>query len=319
MAPLIRDTLSIDSPASALGFGWLGAMIALSGSPVAAVALSLQEGGVLSLGETYGMIAGTRLGASFIVLLIGFIYLSRGKSRHLSLGIGLISLLVTQTMYLFVIPLGTGLLALYSYMDNNTHANLAKINNTKSVINFLFDPAVNFISNRLPGTALLLIGIFAIIASLQIFDKVIPELNFQHTEFNLINRLVFRPWVTFLLGLIITTVTMSVSVSLALLVPLSVRGYIRRENAIPYIMGANITTFIDTLAAASLISSSAGLRVVSTQMLATFIIASLFLIFFRSYERLIQRLLAFIGDNQIYLVIYISLMFLVPFLLILLG
>ena len=62
-------------------------------------------------------------------------------------------------------------------------------------------------------------------------------------------RLLYRPLVTFALGLAVTTLTMSVSVSLSVLVPLSARGYIRRENVIPYIMGANITTFVDTLVA----------------------------------------------------------------------
>ena len=60
-------------------------------------------------------------------------------------------------------------------------------------------------------------------------------------------RILYRPVVTFLLGALVTLLTMSVSLSLSILVPLSMRGYVRRENVIPYVMGANITTFIDTL------------------------------------------------------------------------
>jgi sodium-dependent phosphate cotransporter len=100
LAPFLRDRISVDSPASALGFGWLLAMAALSGSPVAATSLSLLDAGVLSSKESYAMIAGSRLGAAFIVLLIGFIYLLRGRSREHSLGAGLVSLLVTQTIYI---------------------------------------------------------------------------------------------------------------------------------------------------------------------------------------------------------------------------
>lgn len=319
MAPFIRNKLSVDSPASALGFGWLGAMLALSGSPIAAAALSLQEAGVLSVEETYGMIAGTRLGASFIVLLIGLIYMRRGKSRHLSLGVGLLSLLVTQTTYILVIPLGAGLLTLFSRGGNNAQASIKGIEKTSSVINMLLDPVINIISTYLPEGIILIVGMVCIVFSLRLFDKVIPELDLQRTQLSLLHRLLFRPWVAILIGMAITTLTMSVSVSLALLVPLSVRGYIRRENAIPYVMGANITTFIDTLAAASLIGSAGGLLAVGSQMLATFITALLILLFFRHYERFIERLLELTGENKFTLGVYISLIFLVPFLLIWLG
>ena len=51
--------------------------------------------------------------------------------------------------------------------------------------------------------------------------------------------------VMFTLGALITAISMSVRLSLSILVPLSHRGFIRRENVIPHNMGANITTFID--------------------------------------------------------------------------
>ena len=57
-------------------------------------------------------------------------------------------------------------------------------------------------------------------------------------------------------GALVTLLTLSVSVSLSVLVPLNHRGYVRRENVIPYIMGAGITTFVDTLLAALLLTQS---------------------------------------------------------------
>ena len=47
-----------------VGFGWLGSYAVLSGSPVAAIALSLFSKGVLSDTETFAMINGSRMGAS---------------------------------------------------------------------------------------------------------------------------------------------------------------------------------------------------------------------------------------------------------------
>jgi voltage-gated potassium channel Kch len=57
------------------------------------------------------MITGSRLGASLIVLFIGFIYVLRGRDRVTSLSMGLLSLVVTGSTYLLALPLGLALLA----------------------------------------------------------------------------------------------------------------------------------------------------------------------------------------------------------------
>ena len=63
-----------------LGTGWLGAYFVLSGSPAAATAISLFGAGTLTKLQTFTMLSGSRLGASFIVLLTGFIYSLRNRN-----------------------------------------------------------------------------------------------------------------------------------------------------------------------------------------------------------------------------------------------
>jgi Na+/phosphate symporter len=72
----------------------------------------------------------------------------------------------------------------------------------------------------------------------------------------------------FALGAGIGLVTMSVSVSLSLLVPLVAKNVVRREFILPYIMGANITTLGDTLLAAFALDSAASVRVLLAALLA---------------------------------------------------
>ena len=66
----------------------------------------------------------------------------------------------------------------------------------------------------------------------------------------------------FLVGCGVTMLTLSVSVSLTLLVPLVAKGILRRANTLPYIAGANITTLADTLVAAILLGNQEGVQVV---------------------------------------------------------
>jgi Na+/phosphate symporter len=128
-----------------------------------------------------------------------------------------------------------------------------------------------------------------------LIDRALPELKLSGSEFGEAPSLLFRPIVMFLIGGAITAVSMSVSVSISLLVPLSARGYIRRENVIPYIMGANITTFIDTLVASLLMNNPASFTIVLVEMFSVTIVSLVIMIFiYRFYERHILN-----GANRI--------------------
>ena len=59
-----------------------------------------------------------------------------------------------------------------------------------------------------------------------------------------------------------------VSVALTILVPLVAKGYAKREDILPYIMGANITTLGDTMLAAFALDSPAAVRVVLAEVIA---------------------------------------------------
>jgi sodium-dependent phosphate cotransporter len=314
LAPLIRDRFSVNSPTSAIGFGWLSASLALSGSPIAATALTFLDAGVINPTETFAMISGSRLGAAFVVLLIGFVYMIRGKTREISLGVGLLSLLVTQTIYIAVLPLGFLLISngwLNSWRIDTNHS-------INSPFELIFNPLVGVMKQTMPTWMLFPIGFGLMIASMSLFDRAIPNLHLEETKVGHVNRLLYRPIVGFLLGAGMTTLTMSVSVSLSLLVPLSIRGYIRRENVIPYILGANITTFVDTLIAAALLANPAAVSVVIVQIISVTIVSLVILsLSFNLYERTLERLVSFISSSEIRLAIYIFIIFAVPFTLLL--
>ncbi|MEX1104348.1 MAG: hypothetical protein WED87_08865, partial [Dehalococcoidia bacterium] len=94
----ILDGLNISGPMNAVGFGWLLAYAALSGSPVAAIGITLLSGGTLSEAEAFGVVGGSRLGASFIVLAVGFVLYLRRKRNADGLYIGVVALLTTFTI-----------------------------------------------------------------------------------------------------------------------------------------------------------------------------------------------------------------------------
>lgn len=314
IGPFLTTTLGISNAANTLGFGWLFAYAVLSGSPVAAIALSFFDSDTITALQTFTMITGSRLGASFIVLFIGFIYYLRGQQRAASISIGVLALTVTATTYLPALALGYWMLE--GQLLEGVRIGLPST--IASFVDVVFDPAVDLVAGVLNRWLVFLLGIGVLLGSFSLLDRALPQVDAEHSAFGRVGALVYRPLAMFALGMAVTSVTLSVSVSLSILVPLSAKGFIRRENTLPYIMGANITTFIDTLVAALILNKAQAFTIVLVEMLSVTIISlAILLLFYRLYERNVLRLLdLIINDNRI-LVAFMLVMVVSPIILLL--
>jgi sodium-dependent phosphate cotransporter len=161
------------------------------------------------------------------------------------------------------------------------------------------------------------IGLGVIMTSFSLFDRCLPEMTIKESQLGWMSRLVYRPWVMFVLGAAVTLVSMSVSLSLSILVPLSSRGFVRRENVTPYIMGANITTFIDTLLAAVLLNNPPAFTIVLVEMASISIISMAILaLAYRPYQAAMLRLVDWVTSVPRNLAWFVAILFGIPVLLI---
>lgn len=315
LAPLLDNLISLDSLANSLGFGWLFAYVIMSGSPVAASSLAFYNAGTIDEFSAYAMITGSRLGASFIVILIGFIYILRGRNRATSLSMGLLSLIVTVTTYIPSFFLGlyilrSGILDGWQIQPGQS---------IESVFARIIYPITDLAGSLLPAWLLFLVGLGVIMLSFSLFDRCLPEMSLKESQVGQVSRVVYHPLVMFILGAGVTMLSMSVSLSLSILVPLSNRGFIRRENVIPYIMGANITTFVDTLLAAALLDIHSAFTIVLAGMASISLVSILIMATINHrYQVSILQLVNWITASNRNLVIFIVMIFSVPIILILL-
>ncbi len=258
----VLDALSADGVAGYLGFGWLGSYVAMSGSPVAAIALSLFSGGVTSDLETFAMINGSRLGASLIVLVVGFLAYLTGRRNPDGLYIGVVALLTAMTLWAPAVPLG--LLVLDRGWLDGVH--LGSPPGLDSAVGFVSKPIVEALAGALPRLLVFGGGVAVLIAAFALFDRALPNLDGPGPRLEALSRALQQRYAMFGFGLLMTLVTLSVSLSVTILVPLALKGYVRRERVIPYVMGANIATWVDTLFAALLLDSPRAFTIVLTEM-----------------------------------------------------
>jgi Na+/phosphate symporter len=327
IGPTITGSFPFDNGISTLGFGWLGAYFVLSGSPVAAVALSLFDGGVTTTLQTFTMLSGSRLGASFIVLLVGFVYAVRDRSRDRGepIGMGILALSLTAIVYLPGMMIGYGLLKSGSLEVVTWHAS----DDVLGLIDYVWGPIKGTIVSQgagdfglVPPTfhALLLpIGLGVILLSFKLLDRVLPEIDGERAH-DTKGHWLTRPWPMFFLGCLAATVTLSVSVALTALVPLASKGLIRRREAIPYIMGANITTLADTLVAAMVLGNAVAVQIVLAEAIGVTIVTLAYLAFF--YRPIVRTVIALddwvVGSNR-RLSLFVVTLFVLPVIFLMSG
>lgn len=308
----VLNALSADGAPNLLGFGWAGAYAVMSGSPVAAISLSLFSGGAISDVEAFAMINGSRLGASFIVLFAGFIlYVSHRRSAD-GLFIGAVALLTAFTLWLPALPIG--ILVLKSgWMDS---VEVGTPGGITSVIDIIYDPIVDRAVDALPRLLIFVPGIAILLGAFAVFDRALPNLEQPSTKVERVKDWLHHPLPMFALGLLITAMTLSVSISLTLLIPLSLKGYVRRDNIIPYVMGANISTWVDTMVAALLLDSPHAFTIVFTQMVTGAAISLFILIFlYKPYSRTILEIARRVTHTRRGFALFLGAIFIVPLVL----
>ena len=263
----------VHNAASTFGLGWLGALLVLSGSPVAASALALVSAGSIDEVQGFTMLTGSRIGAAFVVLLVAVIYALRGGEgkRMAPVSTAVMALSATAVIYAPGALVGYGLLQWEPFRQTR----LAFPARFTDLVDFVYGGMLDRIEEW-PGLVLFVGGLGLLLLAFKLIDTVVPELTDESIESNRMSWLK-RKWPMFALGCLVALVAMSVSVALTVLVPLVAKGYVKREDILPYIIGANITTLGDTLLAAFLLHSPAAVRIVLAGILGTSIVSALLL------------------------------------------
>jgi sodium-dependent phosphate cotransporter len=305
----VLDGVSVDGTAGHFGFGWFGAYVVMSGSPVAAVAMSLFASGAISDIETFAMINGTRMGASLIVLVVGFVSYITGKRNPDGLYIGVVALLTAVTLWAPAMPIG--LLILDQGWLDGVHVESPGA--LTSFVSAISDPVVEPLTDALPKLLVFVTGVGVLVLGFGVFDRALPSLESPGPRFEALSRSMQQRYSMFAFGSLVTLITMSVSLSVTILVPLALKGYIRRDRVVPYVMGANVATWVDTLLAALLLDSPRAFTVVLTEMIAGGLVSLLALVFFYGpYTRLILGVAHRVSSTRRNLVIFLACLLLAP-------
>jgi hypothetical protein len=274
--------------------------------------MSLFAGDAIDNFEAFAMINGSRMGASLVVLVVGFVSYITGRRNPDGLYIGVVALLTAITLWGPAMPIGLFVLD-QGWLDG------ARINSPgalTSFVGFISDPVVDPLTDALPRLLMFGTGIVVLVSSFTLFDKGLPSLERPGPRIEALSQVLQQRYAMFAFGTLMTLVTLSVSLSVTILVPLALKGYVRRDRVIPYVMGANIATWIDTLLAALLLDSPAAFTVVLTEMLVGASISLCVLIVaYEPYTRVILWAAHRASSSRLNLALLLAVLFAMPVIL----
>lgn len=298
----------------ALGAGWLATYGLTNGSVVAALSVSLFHAGFLTASQLFLTIAGSRLGAAAIVLLIGALdyFQKRRYSFSEATSLGILTFLLTHSIYIPATILGylllPSLLPALGGVSNRIELSIHPL--------AVFEPATSAIVNTVTMAPALVVAILLLFASLTLFDRVLKQINTEWLRQRFFRRFQHK-WISFGLGIFITGLTTSVAFSLGVVVPLYNRNYIKRREIVPYVLGANIGTFFDTVVIAVLLESRQGVAIVLSLVVVGTILTVGVLSRFSTYFRIIETIEATIHSDRRYLIAFLGSLLVFPILLVL--
>ncbi len=257
---LISNT---SNPFIGLFIGILATSLVQSSSVTTCIVVAFVGTGTLSITNAIPIIMGANIGTTVTNILVSMAHITRKGEfeRAFSAAVvhdffNLLCVLVffPLEIYFHIIEKVSYFLAgMFQDMGGLEIANPLKI---------ILDPSTEFIKDLLTHSPLLILflSLIFIFIALTILVAMTRSLMSERTELFLDKYLFGTPGKSFLLGLLLTAIIQSSSVTTSLVVPLVGAGLLTLRKIYPYALGANLGTVITAILASLVTGSFVGVQ-----------------------------------------------------------
>ena len=258
------------NPFCGLFTGILVTSIIQSSSTTTSLIVGLAGSGVLPIEAAIPMVMGANMGTTITNVLVSLTFITRKEDfRRAFTAATMHDFFNLFTIIVFLpLELAFHIIEKSALFLTDIFQDVGGVTFT-SPLKLIIDPVTkgfqHFLSDTLGasdvvvGIVLLVIAVILVIFSLVYLVKTMRSLVINTTE-RVIDRYIFRNTFTaFILGMLLTAVVQSSSVTTSMIVPLVAAGFLGLNRAYPYTLGANIgTTITAILASLAVISSENG-------------------------------------------------------------
>ncbi len=258
------------NPFAGLVTGILVTSIIQSSSTTTSLIVGLAGSGVIPIEAAIPMIMGANMGTTITNILVSLTFITRKEDFRRAFTAATIHDFFNLFTIIVFLPLELAfhIIEKSAIFLTNIFQNVGGVAFT-SPLKIIIDPVTKGLEHLLSdtigasdivtGIILLVLAVILVVFSLIYLVKTMRSLVINTTE-QVIDRYIFRNTFTaFILGMLLTAVVQSSSVTTSMIVPLVAAGFLGLNRAYPYTLGANIgTTITAILASLAVISSENG-------------------------------------------------------------
>ncbi|MFH1941254.1 MAG: Na/Pi symporter [bacterium] len=244
------------NPFAGLIIGIVATSLIQSSSTTTSIVVGLVAGGALTLYSAIPIIMGANIGTTITNTLVSMGHISNRIEFRRAFSASIVHDFFNICAVIVILPL-----ELHFHLIAKTATELEKVFSGAggmkmfNPLKLIIDPAINGIDHLLsylPYASIIamVISLVVLFASLTMLIKTIRSLVLTKIEI-VINKYLFRnDALGFILGIIMTSIVQSSSVTTSLIIPLAGAGLITIRQIFPYTLGANIGTTVTAILAA---------------------------------------------------------------------
>jgi len=244
------------NPIAGLLFGIVATSLIQSSSTTTSITVGLVAGGALTLPNAIPIVMGANIGTTITNSFVSLGHISNRIEFKRAFGAGIVHdfFNICSVIVLFPLEIHFHIIEKSAVLIGKafSHAGGMELFNP---LNFILNPAIkacDYLTLLLPFQSIILMILSLLLLFFSLTNLVRKIRTMVQTQIEtVLNKYIFRnDLLGFIIGIIITAIVQSSSVTIALMIPLAGAGLISLKKILPYTLGANIGTTVTTILAA---------------------------------------------------------------------
>lgn len=258
------------NPVVGLAIGVLATAIVQSSSTTTSIIVGMVGSGTLPFEAAVPMIMGANIGTSITNLLVSLAHLTRSDEFKRAFAGSVVHDFFNICTVVVLLPLQVmfNVVGVSAHIVEAVFAGSGGLEFT-SPIKLITNPVANFIIHATGGIAWVsvIISLFMLFIALRYLVKIMKSLVLAKVE-KFFQRYIFRtPLLGLVLGLVLTTIVQSSSITTSMVVPLLGAGVLTITQVFPYMLGANVGTTVTAFLASLAIGSNEAIAIAFSHFL----------------------------------------------------
>ncbi|MBL1212617.1 MAG: Na/Pi symporter [Ignavibacteriae bacterium] len=265
------------NPFVGLFIGILATSIVQSSSSTTSIVVGLVAGGAIGIDSAIPIVMGANIGTSITNILASLPQINRSNEFRKAFAAAVVHDFFNflSVLLLFPIQLATNFLGILASKMTNVFEGIGGLSFlspvkalTKPVSEFMVEKSLTILPNEdFAGWVLLIIAIIFLFLALKYMVSALKVLVVSKAK-DWFNKYLFKnPLRAFVVGIILTVMVQSSSITTSLMVPLAGAGLLTLRQVFPYTIGANLGTTITAILAALITNQPAAVVVAFSHLL----------------------------------------------------